>query len=84
MVIDHETAVFAADAGSAKSPHDLHVHYVGKALSLTLTRLAATANGHPASPPASEAADFRAKLVVSDPYGRAVYSALGHVVCSIF
>ena len=67
LLIDGQPAAFAADTGSTKLPSGAWSHYVGKALALALAQPGA---GSPI-----------AKLVISDPYNRAVYAATGMLRC---
>jgi hypothetical protein len=63
---------FAADAGSAALPFDTRSHYVGKTMSLSLTRL----GDEPA-----DALRWRARLIVTDTFDQPVYQADGLVQC---
>lgn len=75
MMIDGNAATFAADPGAATLPLGARSHYVGKGLSLSLTRLE--------SEPRAPAGDrFAARLVVSDPQGRSVFEAEGDARCA--
>ena len=62
---------FAADAGSAALPFDTRSHYVGKAMSLSLTR----------EPGETDALRWHARLIVTDTFDQPVYQADGLVEC---
>ena len=63
---------FAADAGSAELPFDTRSHYVGKAMTLSLTR----------EPGEADDTRWHARLVVTDTHDQPVYQADGLVQCS--
>ena len=75
VVIDGGAAVFAADKGSANLPLGAWSKYLGKGLSLALTPLKADTGARPATN------EFHAKLIISDPYGRAAFEAEGDAQC---
>jgi hypothetical protein len=62
---------FAADPGSAALPLDTRSHYVGKAMSLSLTRDAGE----------SDALRWHGRLIVTDRFDQPVYQADGLVEC---
>ena len=66
-----DMVVLASDPGSAPAPEGTWSHYVGKAHSLTLTP--ANADGG--------SAQWRGRLVITDPHDQEVYRAEGLVQC---
>ena len=63
---------FAADAGSARLPFDTRSHYVGKAMSLSLTRSDTSGD---------DDLRWHARLIVTDSFDQPVYQADGLVQC---
>ena len=62
---------FASDPGSAALPFDTRSRYVGKAMSLSLTR----------EPGETDALRWHARLIVTDTFDQPVYQADGLVEC---